>query len=130
MISAMKKRISNNKGLTLIELIIVIAIIGILAVIGVTRFSGMTDAAKRSADEATISEVQSAAKLYVATERPAEGTFDAAAAGNVLVSGNYLEKPATLQSTNYKGVNESKLEVTIDEDGNVSTNPKVGDKKK
>lgn len=65
MISAMKKRISNNKGLTLIELIIVIAIIGILAVIGVTRFGGMTNSAKVAADQATLSEIQQAARLYV-----------------------------------------------------------------
>lgn len=66
MISAMKKRISNNKGLTLIELIIVIAIIGILAVIGITQFSGMTSDARIKADTSTAAEVASAAKMYEA----------------------------------------------------------------
>lgn len=66
MIKAMKKRISNNKGLTLIELIIVIAIIGILAVIGVTQFGGMSNSARISADIASAAEIASAAKMYEA----------------------------------------------------------------
>ncbi|WP_097678048.1 prepilin-type N-terminal cleavage/methylation domain-containing protein [Andreesenia angusta] len=93
----MKKRISNNKGLTLIELIIVIAIIGILAVIGVTQFGGMTESARKEADKAVLAEVENAAKLYIATEE------DALASGEVssdhaLVKDGYLESAPEIQA--------------------------------
>ena len=44
----MKKK--NQKGFTLIELIVVIAILAILALIAIPRFAGFTDKAKLSAD--------------------------------------------------------------------------------
>lgn len=82
MISAMKKRISNNKGLTLIELIIVIAIIGILAVIGISQFGGMTEKARQAADEALANEMINAAKLVVAQEKvTADFTFTTSGTG-------------------------------------------------
>ena len=45
------KKVQNRKGLTLIELIVVIAILSILAGIAVPKLTGFTDKAKKISDE-------------------------------------------------------------------------------
>ena len=45
------KKVQNGKGLTLIELIVVIAILSILAGIAVPKLTGFTDKAKKISDE-------------------------------------------------------------------------------
>lgn len=53
----------NNRGFTLIELIIVIAILGILAVIAVPRLSGFTETTERAVCDSNCKDIE---KLYVA----------------------------------------------------------------
>lgn len=55
----MKIRKLNQKGFTLVELLIVIVIIGILATIGFVAFSGAQNKAKHSKVQATLSNVKS-----------------------------------------------------------------------
>ena len=62
-----KKR--NQKGFTLIELVVVIAILGILAAIAVPKLGGFKNNAKVAADKATAETIKKAAELYVAANK-------------------------------------------------------------
>lgn len=66
MLRAIKKKLRNKKGFTLVELIIVIAILGILTAIAVPKFSGFTTKAKTGADTANIKTIQNAVHVYEA----------------------------------------------------------------
>ena len=57
----------NQKGFTLIELIVVISILGILAAIAVPRLSGFSTQAQDAADAATIRTIQSAITIAEAS---------------------------------------------------------------
>ena len=46
------KKLSNKKGFTLIEMLIVVAIIAVLAAVTLPTFSGATDKANSAADNA------------------------------------------------------------------------------
>jgi prepilin-type N-terminal cleavage/methylation domain-containing protein len=55
----------NNKGFTLIELIVVIAILAILSAIAVPRFSTITENARRDVCEANRHELKHAYEIYL-----------------------------------------------------------------
>lgn len=59
------KRKDNQKGFTLVELIIVMAILAILAAIAVPRFGASLDKAKEQADAANQMMLEKAAEMYV-----------------------------------------------------------------
>ena len=54
----------NQKGFTLVELIVVIAILGILAAVAIGRFGGFTDSAKKSRVVAEHSMLVSAIQVW------------------------------------------------------------------
>jgi type IV pilus assembly protein PilA len=81
----MIQRLRNNKGFTLIELMIVVAIIGILAAIAIPNFVAMQLRAKRSELPTNIDAIRTAEKAY----EHEWDVFTATAA-----------KPATLPSKN------------------------------
>jgi prepilin-type N-terminal cleavage/methylation domain-containing protein len=58
------KKVRNNKGFTLIELMIVVVIIGILAAIAIPRFSGATKQAKASEADGPVGQLCTLASAY------------------------------------------------------------------
>ena len=59
----MKKRLKNQKGLTLIELLAVIVILGIIAAIAVPSISGIIEKSKNDAAIAEAIQIINSAKL-------------------------------------------------------------------
>ena len=65
---------TNNKGFTLIELIMVIVILGILAAVVVPKFFSFTTQAHNKNKQAVIGAVRSGLNLYAASELVNNGT--------------------------------------------------------
>ncbi len=54
----------NNKGFTLIELIMVTIILGILAAVAIPRYAATVDAAEEAAEDAVISSIKAGLETY------------------------------------------------------------------
>ena len=79
----LKRFLKNDRGLTLVELLAVVVILGIIAAIAVPSIGGIIEKTKKDAVYADATQVLSAAKLYTASNKVADGT--------VL---NYVKTPA------------------------------------
>lgn len=73
----MKKR--NEKGFTLVELIVVMAVLAIISAIAVPRFLGVQENAKLEADYATAAMLGKAAELYLVDDDNTVDTLNGAA---------------------------------------------------
>lgn len=58
----------NNKGFSLVELIVVIAIMAILAAVAIPTFAGFIGKAQKSNDEALLNDLEYAVELELAEE--------------------------------------------------------------
>ena len=67
MLQLFRKRLSNRKGFTLVELLVVISIIGILSAIAIPKFSSATETAKRAKIQADLRTIDSAIMIYQAS---------------------------------------------------------------
>lgn len=61
----MKKMVKNQKGFSLIELLIVIAIMGVLAIIAFNAFSGVVNNVKKRADDQNAKLIEKALTAYI-----------------------------------------------------------------
>ena len=96
MLQLFKKRLSNRKGFTLVELLVVVAILGILAAIAIPRFTSANETARGAKIQADLRTIESAASLYQASA----GATAAAIA--TLVSANLLAAEPTPPQGNWK----------------------------
>lgn len=64
MLMNLRKKLTNQKGFTLIELMVVIAIIGILAAIAIPKMSSATDSAKIAKIQADLRTISGAEAIY------------------------------------------------------------------
>ncbi|WDH76758.1 prepilin-type N-terminal cleavage/methylation domain-containing protein [Exiguobacterium marinum] len=67
------KQLKDERGLTLVELLVVVVILGIIAAIAVVAIGGIIENSKKDAMVADAKQMVSAAKLYVASNDVADG---------------------------------------------------------
>lgn len=67
------KQLKDERGLTLVELLVVVVILGIIAAIAVVAIGGIIENSKKDAMVADAKQMVSSAKLYTASN-PVEGT--------------------------------------------------------
>lgn len=94
----MNKQEKNEKGFTMVELIIVVAIMGIIGALLVPAFGTMSAKARMSTDIATVKTLKRTADSYKAEQ----GTFPSATTVSTLASElfakNYLDRSVEMQT--------------------------------
>lgn len=67
------KQLKDERGLTLVELLVVVVILGIIAAIAVVAIGGIIENSKKDAMVSDAKQMVSAAKLYVASNEVGNG---------------------------------------------------------
>ena len=78
----MFRRIKNQRGVTLVELMVVVAIIAIIAAIAITLYQDVQKKARLAADQGTIAALRSASAIYYGKN---DGAFPSGGTLNTLV---------------------------------------------
>jgi len=82
------RRLKDQRGVTLVELMVVVAIIAIIAAIAITLYQDIQKKARLAADQGTIAALRSASAIYYGQN---DGTFATQATLQTLVQGFNLQ---------------------------------------
>ncbi|SDB95703.1 prepilin-type N-terminal cleavage/methylation domain-containing protein [Pelagirhabdus alkalitolerans] len=104
----------NEKGFTLVELIVVIAILGILIAIAIPRFASTTDAAEKSAAEANHRTLVSVSQLHFANTGSWPENIADLETNDLISDGEYNEDTDEDPSYNVDGSDGITITVTFD----------------
>jgi len=98
----MKKMLKNQKGFSLVELLIVIAIMGVIAAVAFGMFAGVLGNSKRRADERTADQIAKAVTAYMTDsgEKDLSKLIAAGALADVAASNDVEKVIAALQIKN------------------------------
>ncbi len=98
------KRIFNQRGVTLIELLAVIVILGIISAVAVPSILNQIDKAKTNSDSANLQILQEAVERYAAYNGSYPANLDALT--STANGGPYLKAIPTIQTGNGAGDNK------------------------
>lgn len=126
----LKKIKEDNRGFTLIELIVVIAIIAILALIAVPRLTGQTIKADVSTHNANVRTLESAATMWLADAgAPSgegvtwKGETGESATDDEKAWTKYLQEWPEVPKSIATALSQNAYTVTIEKDGQITVTP-------
>ncbi|WP_193769071.1 type II secretion system protein [Metasolibacillus meyeri] len=116
MFKTMKKRIKNEKGLTLIELLAVIVILAIVAAIAVPAIGNIIENSRSKAIIADATNIMSGAQLYF-TDNPGEDTFTNTSGSETAGLDDFIESKGKIITFTVKKESPNKITFTADVNG-------------
>jgi len=91
----------QQKGFTLIELIMVIVLLGILAVVAIPKYYDLTNDANEAAEKGVVGGVRAGIYTYFAQNKAYPATLDANAAGACVTCFNTVLSQGGVNDTNW-----------------------------